>query len=162
MDPRVHVTPTTLLQQYDLARRIYADSRRSRKAMAEIQSVRKELEDIQHETAAHPAVVPALREVRSGIEKILGSEDGDDLGLEQANSGLATVLRAVESGHRGAPAQVIEAYKLARRSAAESEARWRKLKSTELAARNQQLQRANLKTVQIVQIEEDVDYLMTR
>lgn len=162
MDPRVHASQATLLQQYDLARKIYADSRRSRKAMAEMQSVEKALQGIQHETVTHPGLVPAFQRVESGMEKILGSEDGDDPGMEQANAGLGTVLRVVESGHRAVPAQAIAIYQITRRSAAQYEAQWRKLKTTELVTLNQQLEKANLKTVQIAQIEQDVDYVMTR
>jgi photosystem II stability/assembly factor-like uncharacterized protein len=166
MDPRSSATPTVLQQQQEIGLRIYADTVRSRQAMAEIQSVRKELKSMHTELEKHPEFAASVSQMEQSIHTVLAGDkhpgDANSTGLSAANTGLASALRVVESGDRTIPAQAMELY---RQSSAAMDRRiqqWQKLKITELPQLNQRLKQQHLATLQISKIEEEVVYQMTR
>lgn len=166
MDPRSAATPAVLQQQQDVARKIFADTLQSRQAMAEIQSVQKELDALQTHVAAHQELAAGVHGLKQSIRNIVGAapEQGapDAVGLGAANTGLTSALRVVESGDRTIPAQAMELY---RQSSAAMEQRlqqWRKLKTTDIPQLNGELHKAGLAPLQISEIEREVVYQMTR
>jgi hypothetical protein len=68
----------------------------------------------------------------------------------------------VKSGHRSAPASALEIEKQMSALANERIAQWSGFKSAQLPQLNAELHKANLKPVQITEIEHEVEYLMTR
>ncbi len=161
MDPRVSATSAQLKQQYDLALKIYSDTLASRKALAESQSVLKELEGVKEQAGVGEDTKTLVRKAAADLKELLGADDASN-GMETANSELGTSLRAVESGHREAPAQAMELYQSASTSARERERQWARFKTDQLPAINEKLRQAKLKPIQITEIEQQVDYLMTR
>ncbi len=170
MDPRVRATPAALQQQFEQAQAIYDEAVSSRKAMAEIQSVQAELKKLESSVAHDTKLAPEVERAQTSLAQIAGG--GDDqpgsaehekqLGLSQASAGLGTVLRVVESGHRSAPASALEINQQMSALAKERIAQWSAFKSGPLAQLNANLAKANLKPVQVTQIEHEVEYLMTR
>ena len=84
------------------------------------------------------------------------------MGLDAANSGLASALRVVEGSDRTIPSQAIELYHQSDEAAKARIAEWTKLKSTELPRLNNALQKAGIAPIQISQIEREVEYLVSQ
>ena len=170
MDPRVAATPQELEQQFSLADSIYVQTLLSRKAMAELESVEGQLKKLDVTGAPVPSdLARVLHNSLARLQQIKGGEDDDDertgeeeRGLAQANAGLAAVLRVAESGHRQAPAEALAILSTMRKAAHESISAWQDFKSTELVKVNAALVHADRKPIQIVAIEEQVRYAMTR
>ncbi len=168
MDPRSPATPETLAQQLELGQLMFGETKEARRAMAEIGSVQKQLTDIQLKTGApNTQLKSALARARSGIDKILtnkehaGDDDGSP-GLQGAYTGLASALRVVEGGDRAVPSQAIAVYQESSQRIKVRIAEWTQFKQTTLAQLNQQLREANLTPIAIAEIEQQVEFLMSR
>jgi hypothetical protein len=116
-----------------------------------------------------PDLARVLTNALARLQQIKGEEDADDahaeeneIGLAQANHGLAAILRVVESGHREAPASALVIFDQMSDAAREKIAAWEHFKSADLAEVNAALLRADRKPLQIAAIEEQVHYAMTR
>jgi hypothetical protein len=166
MDPRSSATPAELDEQLRFGLEIFGEVHRTRRAVTEIAAVKKHLEQVQQQLAGHnPELLKQISELQAAITKIekgsLSSPTGP-MGLEAANSGLASALRVVEGGDRTAPSQAIELYRQSDESAKACIAEWTKLKSTELPRLNHALQKAGVAPIQISQIEHEVEYLVSQ
>ena len=166
MDPRSSATPAELQQQQELGLRIYADTLRSRKAMAEIQAVRKALQSLGQVAASTPQMKRSADKVSQSIAHILSGEKRPDsaeqMGLREANTGLVSALRVVESGDRTVPAQAIELYGQASHAMDTRLRQWDALKTGQLPQFNQELRKSHIAPIQISAIEQEVFYQMTR
>ncbi|MBV9339277.1 MAG: hypothetical protein JO159_00105, partial [Acidobacteria bacterium] len=110
MDPRSETTTKVLSEQLQLARGIYAQISDTRRALAEINAVQKQISDVQPKVADQPRLRSALAETYSEVAGILASgnrESAPAVGLERAYKNLASVLRVVETGDRAVPTQAI-------------------------------------------------------
>jgi len=94
MDPRSRATPADLAQQFRWAQRAFEDLIRATDALAEVDSLKKHLGDMQ----------PQLE------EKQKASLDAVSEGLHSARTGLTAALNALESADRTPPSQVIALY----------------------------------------------------
>jgi photosystem II stability/assembly factor-like uncharacterized protein len=166
MDPRSPATPEVLTQQLQLGRQIFGETVEARRALAEIGSVQKQLADIQQKLGAQSEQLKsALADAQSAIGKILTNKEhaaAEGPGLQDAYTGLASALRVGEGGDRAVPSQAIEVY---RESSEQVKARiveWARFKQTGLAQLNQRLREANFAPIAIAEIEEQVQFLMSR
>ena len=166
MDPRSPATPEVLTQQLQLGRQIFGETVEARRALAEIGSVQKQLADIQQKLGAQSEQLKsALADAQSAIGKILTNKEhaaAEGPGLQDAYTGLASALRVGEGGDRAVPSQAIEVY---RESSEQVKARiveWAQFKQTGLAQLNQRLREANFAPIAIAEIEEQVQFLMSR
>ncbi len=165
MDPRSSATSAELDQQLHLALEIFGEVHRSRRAVAEISAVKKHLAEVQQKVASQPALLKQVTDMQAAIAKIekgSGTASPDSMGLDAANSGLASALRVVEGGDRTTPAQVVELYQQSAAAAKARIAEWTNLKSTELPQLNHALQKAGVPAIQISQIEREVEYLVSQ
>ena len=165
MDPRSPATPDDLTQQYDLGRKIYAETLRSRQALAEMNSVQKHLTDAEQKVENNPDLKTNLAKMQDAIKKTLfapGAPWGDGMGLETANSGLTSALFVVESSSRTAPSQSLSVFEDADRALKLRLDEWNEIKTNRLPQLNEQLKQAHLTPVAISEIEREVEYLMTR
>lgn len=166
MDPRSSATPAVLQQQQEVGLRIYADTLRSRQAMAEIESVQKRLTDMQPQLAQHAELAASAKQVEQAIAQIVGGNGGQGNaktdGLRAANTGLTSAMRVVESGDRTIPSQAMELYQQSSQAMNQRVQQWQKLKKTEIEQLNQQLQKAKMTPLQVSRIEQEVFYQMTR
>jgi hypothetical protein len=77
MDPRSPTTPEVLAQQLQLGRQIFAETMEARRSLAEIDSVQKQLADIQNKLrqgkadAQNASVVSAVADAQSAIGKLV-------------------------------------------------------------------------------------------
>jgi len=166
MDPRSSATAAVLQQQQQVGLQIYADTIRSRQAMAEIQSAQKGLAGMQPQLLHHPALAAQVDHLKLSMQTILAGDKekpaGQSMGLEEANTGLSSSLRVVESGDRTIPAQAMELYRQSRAAMAQRAQQWTELKHTAVQPLNRQLQQKGLIPLQLSQIEAEVFYQMTR
>ncbi len=165
MDPRSPATAATLASQLRLGRQIFAETMEPRRALAEIESIQKQLADIQEKPGAQNAKLkPALAEVQSDIEKILRNTEHptEDPGLKDAYTALTSALRVVESGDRAVPSQAIAVYQESSAHVKTRLAEWTRFKETRLAQLNQLLREANLAPIAIADIEQEIEFLMAR
>ena len=158
MDPRSPATAGTLAQQLDLGRQIFEETVESRRALAEISSVQKQLAEVQQKfdqqnSAAYDGhLKPAIQDAQTSIIQILTHKENDDeqmSGLKEANSALASALRVVESGDRDVPSQAIEVFKQASQQVKARIAEWGEFKRTALARLNRQLHESNLPPLEL-------------
>jgi len=165
MDPRSPATPETLARQLQLGQQIFGETLEARRALAEINSVQKQLSDTQQKPAAQNAALKAaLAGAQSAIGKILSDKDaaGATPGLEDAYTGLASALRVVEGGDRAVPSQALAVYNESSGEIRVRIAEWAAFKQTLLRQLNQQLRDAHIEPIAISEIEQAVEFLVTR
>ena len=165
MDPRSAATPEILRQQLQLGRQIFADTMEARRALAEIASLRKQLADLQQKVGEKDsAIKPALADAQTEISKIETKPGavGESLGLEHAFADMASALRVVESGDRAVPSQAIAVYNESSQQVKAAIAEWSAFKITKLRQLNQQLSEAGLAPIAISEIEQEIQFLMSR
>jgi photosystem II stability/assembly factor-like uncharacterized protein len=162
MDPRSAATTEELGKQFDLGRTIFAETLRSRQALAEVESVQKQLSDLKL-SAAQTTLKAAVTQVQADITRIIdGDASNGSMGLKEANSGLSAALGVVESGDRAVPSQAIAVYEQSDQAMKLRLAEWSQLKTGSLKQLNDQLKQANLTPIAIAEIEREVEYLMSR
>jgi hypothetical protein len=166
MDPRSPATPEVLTQQLELGQQIFGETIEARRALAEIGSVQKQLADIQRKQGAqNEPLKSALAETQSDIGKILTNKEhaaDEGAGLQDAYTGLASALRVVEGGDRAMPSQAIAVYKESSQPVKARIAEWARFKQTRLAQLNQQLRDANFAPITIAEVEQRVEFPMSR
>jgi hypothetical protein len=171
MDPRSPATSEVLAQQLQLGRQIFAETMEARRALAEIDSVQKQLADIQRKLGQeipdpqNASVVSAVAGAQSAIGKLVINKKhaaAEAPGLQDAYTALASALRVVESGDRAVPSQAIAVYKESSQQAKSRLAEWNQFKQRQLVQLNQQLGKANLAPIAIADIEREVEFLMSR
>ncbi|MGB8985494.1 MAG: hypothetical protein WCC37_02580, partial [Candidatus Sulfotelmatobacter sp.] len=166
IDPRSPATPEILQRQSELGQQIFGETLEARRALAEISSVQKQLVDVEQKLAEqNQTLKSAVANVRSGIAGILSNKDNKQhqpAGLQDGYSEMVSALRVVEGGDRAVPAQAIAVYEESSQSVKIGIAKWTKFKETNLSQLNQQLREGNLPPIAISEIEQEVEFLMSR
>ncbi len=164
MDPRSAATAATLKQQYEVGQQMYEETREARRALAEIGSLQKQLGDIQQRVSNNPELIATLAGAQTELGTILskGSAGASAAGLQEAYSGLASALGVVEGGDRAVPSQAIAVYKESSEGVKAGIAAWAKFKQTRVPQLNQKLREASLAPLAISEIEQEVEFLMSR
>ena len=165
MDPRSPATPEILSQQLQLGQQIFAEAMEARRALAEIDSLRKQLADLQQKIGdKDSAIKAALADAQTEISKIVkpAAIPEQASGLQDAFAGMASALRVVEGGDRAVPSQAIAVYNESAQRVKAAIAEWSEFKTTKLSQLNQKLSEANLAPIAISEIEQEVQFLMSR
>ncbi len=118
MDPRVPATPQTLEQQFTLAESVYGQALKDRKAMAELEGVDNQLKKLAAASDTPDDVKSAIQTAEAKLNAIRSGTESSP-GLAEATSGLGSVLRVVESGHREAPASALEIFTQMKKASAD-------------------------------------------
>jgi photosystem II stability/assembly factor-like uncharacterized protein len=165
MDPRSTATPETLHQQLQLGQQIFAETMEARRALAELASLREQLAALQQKVGEKDsAIKPALADAQTEISKIETKPGavGESSGLEDAFADMASALRVVESGDRAVPSQAVAVYNESSQRVKAAIAEWNEFKTTKLRRLNQKLFDAGLAPIAISEIEQEVQFLMSR
>ena len=166
MDPRSPATPEVLAQQFQLGQQIFTETMEARRALAEIGSVQRQLVDIQGKLEdSNPQLKLAVAEAQAAIRAILSNSQKDSdraAGLKDAYEGLTSALRVVKGGDREVPSQAVAVYKESSQQASARIREWGAFKRGTLPALNQQLRNAKFASIAISEIEQTVEFLMTR
>jgi hypothetical protein len=160
-DPRSPATQLDFDAQFATSYQIFLDSLASRRALAEIASVKQQLA----KAIASPQndeIAKQSKELAAAIDALLEGTGGAALGLNAANQELTSSLSVAESSDRAAPSQALAVYDEARTAARQRISEWAALKKGSLADLNQQLKTSGLAPIAIAEIEREVHYLMTR
>ena len=128
-DPRSPATQAQFVQQFETSYRIFSDTLESRRALAEIASVKEQLDKTIAAGAGDSAANMKAKELRAELDAIVEGNSG----LDAANMELITALNAVESSERPAPSQAVAVYELARAASHAKLKQWAALKSGPLA-----------------------------
>ena len=158
MDPRCSATAAELDQQFQLGKQMYTETMLTRRAVAEIHSVQKQLTELQPKLAKNAELSKSTTDLLSQMGTILIGKvvtPNSFNGLEDANTGLSSALRVVESGDRTAPAQAHDVYEQARGKAKEKLAEWKEFKHKQLRPLADELKKAGLPPMAIATEEED-------
>jgi hypothetical protein len=163
MDPRSPATSETLRQQLQIGQQIFAETLEARRALAEIGSVQKQLADAQQKMGEqNPALKTVLADTQSEIGKILSRKEPEQAGLQDAYMDLASALHVVEGGDRAVPSQAIALYKESSQVIKARIAEWSSFKQTKLPQLNQKLHDGNLAPIDVSELEQEVEFLMSR
>lgn len=166
MDPRSPATAETLRQQLQLGQQIFAGTLEARRALAEIASLQKQLADLQQKVGENnSAIKSALVDAQTEVANILKKPEtvpGQAGGLQEAFTEMASALRVVEGGDRAVPSQATAVYNESSQGVKTALAEWSKFKTTRLAQLNQKLLEAHLAPIAISEIEQEVQFLMSR
>jgi photosystem II stability/assembly factor-like uncharacterized protein len=163
MDPRSPATAETLQQQVQLGRKIFAETVEARRALAEISSVQKKLADIEHKLGQDSVLKPILADAQSELSNILSrKENSEEVGLRSAFTNLASALHVVEGGDRAAPSQAVALYKESSQQVKADISEWSVFTKAKLPALNQKLSEGGVAPVAISEIQEEVQFLMSR
>jgi len=166
MDPRSSATPEVLTQQLQLGSEMFAETMEARRALAEINAVQKQISDHQRKLGDQsPGLKSSLEEAQSGLANILIRKDNDPergAGLQDAYKDLASALRVVEGGDRAVPSQAIAVYNESSRQVKAGIGEWSTFKQIRLPQVNQRLQEISIPPIAISEIEQEVEFLMSR
>jgi hypothetical protein len=166
MDPRSPATPEILRQQLELGQQIFAETMKARRALAEIGSLQEHLVDLEQKVGEKDSVLKSvLVDAQTEISKIVtkaGTIPGQTPGLQDAFSDMASALRVVEGGDRAAPSQAIAVYNDSNQRVEAAMAEWSEFKTSRLPQLNQKLTEANLAPIAVSEIEQEVQFLMSR
>jgi photosystem II stability/assembly factor-like uncharacterized protein len=165
MDPRSPATAETLQQQLQLARQIFAETMETRRALAEASSVEKQLADIEPKLGEqNSALKSIIADARREISEILTKKEASapTSGLRVASTNLGSALRVVESGDRAVPSQALAVYKESSQGVKAGIAAWTSFKQTKLPQLNRKLTEGGVGPIAISEIEQEVEYLMSR
>jgi hypothetical protein len=152
MDPRSPASPEMLEQQLQLGLQLFDETVEPRSALAEIDSVQKQLADREEKLGTQDGQLrSALAQADVEIGDTLTRKDkpSQPPGLQDAYKDLASALRVVESGDRTVPSQAIAVYEESIPPMKARIAEWTTYKQTKLARLNQQLVNGNLVPITI-------------
>ena len=165
MDPRSSATSGELEQQFQLGREMFAAASESRRDLAEIMAMQKQLSSTaQNISQANSELQSSVTQVQDEIRRILkgsGEPYGDAMGLEQADKGLAAALKVVESSDRAVPSQGIELFQESNRAMKLRLEDWSRLKTSRLPQLNDQLKQTHMPPLVIGEISRDEQNLVS-
>jgi hypothetical protein len=165
MDPRSPATAEILQKQLQLGRQIFAETLEARRALTEIGSIQKRLADIEQNLGTqNPPLKSAVADAQSEISTLLNKKvtPEAEVGFQGAFTDLASALHVVEGGDRVAPSQAIAVYEESSQNVKAGIAAWTKFKQLRLTQLNQKLKEANIDPIEISEIEQEVQFLMSR
>lgn len=160
MDPRSPATPRDLEQQLQLGRQIFDETITSRRTLAEVRSVQKQLAELEPKVADHADLKTAVSQLETEIRKILADSQepsSNAVGLENASAGLASALAVVEGGDREVPSQAVALSQESRQALKQRVADWNHIKRNWLPQLNQHLRQENITPIAVREIAEEVD-----
>jgi photosystem II stability/assembly factor-like uncharacterized protein len=165
MDPRSPATLEVLQQQQQVGLQAFAETIEARRALAEIGSVQKQLADVEQKLGEQNSTLKsALAGSQAEIAKILSDKQASQQpgGLQDGYSELTAALRVVEGGDRAVPSQAIALYKESSQRVKEGIAKWTIFKQSKLPQLNQKLREGKFDPIAISEIEQEVEFLMSR
>ena len=159
MDPRSRVTTAELAEQFQWAQRVFDEMVTARKTTAELRAIQSQLEkDKAQLTDGRKPVLDAITAADTKAGDILtGGAHGSGEGMEAAARNLTTALGALESADRTPPSQVIALYQETSKTLKERLIDWNTFKENTLPELNQRLRGADLKEIEISQLEEEAE-----
>jgi len=151
MDPRTQASASALVEQFRWSQRVFEDMVATRKAIAEINRVKRDLIAAEARPGqSQPAFHSSISASREAIGTILdGVPLQKNTGLESVNRGLTIALTSIDGADRTPPAQVIALAQDSAKMLKDSLAKWAAFKRESLPNLNNQLRGAGLPVIAI-------------
>ena len=159
MDPRVKTLPAALQQQFTLSKQLYDDANAVAKALPQMRALRAEVARVRGRAQGAAAEAVAAFDKKAAAIEGGGGAGGPGGGrgaiasgpetLASAGVSLAALMRMLETADVAPTTQLTAAVSDRRAAVGRLMARWRALKSTELAGLNAQLKRAGMGEVAV-------------
>ena len=163
VDPRSAATAAVLQEQLRLGNQIFGETLAARRALAEMTAIKKQISDLLDRHNSSEAKT-ALEQAQSELSLILNGDPAQPqrLGLEPAYKNLAAALRVVERGDRATPSQAIAVYSESSAIVKARISEWTTYKNKKLPELNQKLKRSSLPAIALSELEQAIEYFMTR
>jgi len=149
-----------------LGQQIFApETLEARRALAEIASLQKQLADREQKLGEKNSdIKSALADAQTEISKIEAKPGavGQASGLQDAFADMASALRVVEGGDRAVPSQATAVYDESGQRVKAAIAEWSEFKTNRLPRLNRKLSEGNLAPIAISEIEQEVEFLLSR
>jgi hypothetical protein len=128
--------------------------------------VQKQLAEVEQKIGEqNPNLKSDLAGAQSELANILNKKAtvSDEMdGLQEAYTALASALHVLEGGDRAVPSQAIAVYKESSQRIKAGIAEWTTFKQTKLPQLNHQLSDGSLAPIAISEIEQEVQFFMSR
>ncbi|MGA2652181.1 MAG: hypothetical protein ABSF28_16735 [Terracidiphilus sp.] len=160
-DPRSPAGQNDFDEQFKTSYSIFLDSLNTRRALAEIGSVKEQLAKL-IASQGNSESADECRRFTTTIDALVQGTDGGSLGLDAANQELTAALGVAESADRATPSQALQVYAEAKTASGQRIGQWAALKKGPLDDLNRKLRAEGLPPVAIAEIEREVYFLMTR
>ncbi|MGO9337573.1 MAG: WD40/YVTN/BNR-like repeat-containing protein [Terracidiphilus sp.] len=160
-DPRSPATQAEFEETFATAYRMFLDSLNCRRALAEIGSVKEQLNKLIADPKNNELATKA-KELAASADAVVEGAGAASLGLDAANQELTSAMNMAESSDRRVPSQALAVYAEARLASAQRIKDWAALKTGPLATLNLELKSQGLAPIAIAEIEREVHDLMTR
>jgi photosystem II stability/assembly factor-like uncharacterized protein len=156
MDPRVKTSAADLTGQFELEMKIVEAMRRDSDALTQVQRLRKALQETLSSGAAD--LRASITEVDKKAAEIEGGSGGYGAqylsspagrSLSRLNSGLTSLLAAVDSADAAPTAQATATFADVQQALDEQMARWADLRDKDIPALNQQLKQAGAAEIDV-------------
>jgi photosystem II stability/assembly factor-like uncharacterized protein len=126
-DPRSPASQADFDDNLEASYKIFLDSLNSRRALAEIGSVKEQLSKIVA-SAKDTGIAGKAKELSAAVDALVSGSDGTALGLDTANQELTSTLNMAESSDRRIPAQAMVVYNEAQTASGQKIRDWTALK----------------------------------
>ncbi len=157
MDPRVKTTPSGLRQQVDLEMKITEAMHRDYAAVQQVRLVRSQLKDLTAK-AAKGTLAPSTSALDKKLADLEGTEGGfgaqflstsEGRSLVRLNSGLNSLLGAVDSADTAPTTQEIATFADVQQALDQQLSNWQEIKAKDIVATNAELQKAGLAPINV-------------
>ncbi len=157
MDPRVKTTPSGLRQQVDLEMKITEAMHRDYAAVQQVRLVRSQLKDLTAK-AAKRTVAQSISALDKKLADLEGTEGGfgaqflstsEGRSLVRLNSGLNSLLGAVDSADTAPTTQEIATFADVQQALDQQLSNWQEIKAKDIVATNAELQKAGLAPINV-------------
>jgi hypothetical protein len=152
MDPRVRTSPDDLRRQFDLDRKMADALHRDYQAVQQVRSLRSQLKALLAKNPS-PEVTKSIQDLETKAAGLEGDEGGygtrflstpEGRSLSRLNTGLGTVLGALDSADAAPTTQQSAMFAEVEKSLSEQLNMWDQLKSKDVTDLNTKLKQAGL------------------
>jgi photosystem II stability/assembly factor-like uncharacterized protein len=153
MDPRVKTPPEDLRRQFELDQKLASALHLDHEALLQVQNLRAQLKALQ----AQSAVARATADLDAKAASLEGASGGrypnspEGRSLTRLNGGFTGILNGLDSADAAPTTQQIAMYADLEKSLQQQLAAWEQIKSSDLAALNEQVKKAGLPVINLNQ-----------
>jgi hypothetical protein len=153
MDPRVKTSPEDLRRQFELDRKLADSLHLDHEALLQLRSLREQLKSLMAQSAFAKAAadLDAKVAILEGTSGARYPSTPEGRSLTRLNGGFAGILNGLDSADAAPTTQQVAMYADLNKSLQQQLSAWKQIKSSELAALNEQLKKAGLPAINLSQ-----------
>jgi hypothetical protein len=153
MDPRVKTSPEDLRRQFELDQKLTSALHQDHEALKLVQNLRAQLKSL----ATQSAVAKAVADLDAKAAILEGASGGrypnspEGRSLTRLNGGFAGILNSLDSADAAPTTHQVSMYEDLEKSLRQQLSAWEQIKSSDLAALNEELKKAGLPVINLSQ-----------